>query len=347
MTISVSIVGASGYTGGELLRLLLAHPEVEVKQATSTKYANRYVYSVHPNLRKSTTLRFVTPDTIEECDVLFLALPHGRSMEKIATYAGLGNKIIDLSADFRLRDTATYEQWYGREHAAPKFLKDFVYGIPELHREEMKDAQFVSSAGCLATCTILSLMPLFKHDLVELQGIVVDGKVGSSAAGAGYSLATHHPERSHTVRSFAPTGHRHTAEMIQELGFTGDPEISFAPHAIELVRGILTTGYLTLKEDLDEKDLWKAYRTEYEDEPFMRIVKEARGVYRFPEPKILTGTNYCDVGFQKDRRSRRVVVLGAIDNLMKGAAGQAVQALNIMQGFDETTGLTFQGLHPI
>ncbi len=347
MTLSASIVGASGYTGGELLRLLLSHPKVEVKQVTSTKYAGKYVHTVHPNLRKRTMLKFVTPDTVEKCDVLFLALPHGRSMENIAKYTKLGTRIIDLSGDFRLRDAAAYEKWYGKEHTAPEFLKKFVYGIPELHREEMKKTRFVSSAGCLATCAILSLMPLFKHRLVELQGVVIDGKVGSSAAGASPSLATHHPERSRTVRSFAPTGHRHTAEMEQELAFNGHPTISFAPHAIELVRGILTTGYLILKKDIEEKDLWKVYRQEYGSEPFVRIVKEARGIYRFPEPKILAGTNYCDVGFQKDSRSRRVVVIGAIDNLMKGAAGQAVQAMNIMHGFDETTGLTFPGLHPI
>ncbi len=347
MTLTASIVGASGYTGGELLRLLLSHPEVELRQATSTKYAGKFVHSVHPNLRKRTMLRFVTPDSVETCDVLFLALPHGRSMESIARYAELGTRIIDLSADFRLRDGAAYGKWYGKVHPNPEYLQRFVYGIPELHREEMRKARFVSSAGCLATCAILSLMPLFKHNLVELQGIVVDGKVGSSAAGASHSPATHHPERSHTVRCFAPTGHRHTAEMEQELAFHGAPRISFAPHAIELVRGILTTGYLTLKEDLEERDLWKAYRQEYGEEPFVRIVKERHGIYRFPEPKILAGTNYCDVGFQKEPDSRRVVVMGAIDNLMKGAAGQAVQAMNIMHSLDETAGLAFPGLHPI
>ncbi len=344
--ITASVVGASGYAGGELLRLLLGHPEVELRQATSDSYAGKFLHAAHPNLRKQSMLRFVPHDQVEGCDVLFLCLPHGKGMERISGFLDKGKRIIDLSADFRLRNPGDYVRWYGREHPAPDMLKEFVYGIPELHREEMRRARLVSSAGCLATCAILSLYPLFRENLV-LPEVVVDAKVGSSAAGASHSPSTHHPVRSRSVRSFAPTGHRHTAEIIQELSFHGLPAVTFTPHAVELVRGILTTGYVTLRDDLDEKDLWRAYRKAFGDEPFLRIVKESGGVYRYPEPKILAGTNFCDVGFEKDSSSRRVVVLGAIDNLMKGAAGQAVQAMNIMHGFDETAGLKFPGLHPV
>ena len=344
--ITASVVGASGYVGGELVRLLLSHPEVELRQVTSDSYVGKFLHAVHPNLRKQSVLRFSPHASVEECDVLFSCLPHGKGMERISEFIDRGKRIIDLSADFRLRNPGDYVRWYGREHPAPGMLKEFVYGIPELHREEMRRARLVSSAGCLATCAILSLYPLFREGLV-LPEVVVDAKVGSSAAGASHSASTHHPVRSRTVRSFAPTGHRHTAEIIQELSFHGLPAVTFTPHAVELVRGILTTSYVTLRDDLDEKDLWRAYRKAFSEEPFMRIVKESSGVYRYPEPKILAGTNFCDVGFEKDSSSRRVVVLGAIDNLMKGAAGQAVQAMNIMHGFDETAGLRFPGLHPV
>ncbi len=344
--ITASVVGASGYVGGELVRLLLSHPEVELRQVTSDSYVGKFLHAVHPNLRKQSVLRFSPHASVEECDVLFSCLPHGKGMERISEFIDRGKRIIDLSADFRLRNPGDYVRWYGREHPAPGMLKEFVYGIPELHREEMRRARLVSSAGCLATCAILSLYPLFREDLV-LPEVVVDAKVGSSAAGASPSPSTHHPVRRRAVRSIAPTGHRHTAEIIQELSFHGLPAVTFTPHAVELVRGILTTSYVTLRDDLDEKDLWRAYRKAFSEEPFMRIVKESSGVYRYPEPKILAGTNFCDVGFEKDSSSRRVVVLGAIDNLMKGAAGQAVQAMNIMHGFDETAGLGFPGLHPV
>lgn len=346
--ITVSIIGASGYGGGELLRLLLDHPEVQVKQVTSESNAGKFVHRIHPNLRKRTDLKFVSMDQLEPCDVLFLGLPHGHAMERIEDWKQLAPAIIDLSADFRLRRPDAYPTWYGHDHSRPELLSEWVYGIPELHREEMKTANYISSGGCLATAAILGLYPLFQADVVALdKPVVIEGKTGSSGAGGGVSLASHHPERSGAMRSFKPTGHRHTAEICQELAFQGEPLVAFSATSIEAVRGILSTAHVFLKEPLDEREIWRIYRKAYAKEPFMRVVKESGGVYRYPEPKILSGTNYCDVGFELDEHSNRVVVIAALDNLMKGAAGQAVQAFNIRFGFPETTALEFAGLHPI
>jgi N-acetyl-gamma-glutamyl-phosphate/LysW-gamma-L-alpha-aminoadipyl-6-phosphate reductase len=343
----VSIAGASGYTGGELIRLLIHHPHAEIKQITSESLVGKYIFKAHPNLRTLTQLKFHSLSELEECDALFLCLPHGESMNGIDSFRKKAEKIIDLSADFRLNDADTYERWYGKTHACPGLLKDFVYGIPELHREEMRNSRYISSAGCNATATILALYPFYKNKLVAPDRTVVEVKVGSSEGGNKASDASHHPERSGCVRSFMPTQHRHTAEMLQELAFDDDVKIHFSATSIDMVRGVLATAHIFLKEDLQEKDVWKLYRREYGGEPFIRIVKDNEGYYRLPEPKLLSGTNFCDIGFQKDALSKRFVIISAIDNLMKGAAGQAVQAFNIMYHFDETTGLQFPGLHPI
>lgn len=341
----VSIVGASGYIGGEALRLLLNHPEAELGQVTSERFAGKFVHSVHPNLRKRTNLKFSSVNELEESDVMFLALPHGVSMKRINEFIKLGDRIIDLSGDFRLNSKEDYLEWYGVEHANPDLLKKFVYGMPELHRDEIKKAKYVAGTGCLATASILGLYPLLKNDLVEPRAII-EAKVGSSAAGNKPSPGSHHPERSGAVRSFKPTRHRHTAEIVQELYFKQKPVIHFSATSIEMVRGILATSHVFLKQDISEKEIWHVYRETYGDEPFIRIVKEKTGVFRYPEPKLLSGTNYCDIGFEKDKNNR-VVVMSAIDNLMKGGAGQGIQCMNIMMGFKEDLGLEFAGLHPI
>jgi N-acetyl-gamma-glutamyl-phosphate/LysW-gamma-L-alpha-aminoadipyl-6-phosphate reductase len=348
--IRVAIVGGSGYTGGELARLLLFHPNVELTQVASSSHAGQYLHSMHPNLRKISSLRMCHPDDLLPCDVVMLCLPHGVSTGVIERYRQLAPRVVDLSADFRLHSPELYQQWYGAEHAAPHLLHESVYGLPELHRAELTDASLVSGTGCMATAAILGLVPLYHAGLVDTSmPLIVDAKVGSSAAGAMPSLGSHHPERSGAVRSFQPTGHRHTAELIQELGGGGgnlQQRIAFSATSVELVRGILVTAQVFLRERVDERTLWRAYREVYQREPFMRIVKERNGVYRYPEPKILAGSNYCDVGFELDVENQRVVALSALDNLMKGAAGNAVQALNCMFGWDETLGLTFPGLHP-
>jgi len=345
--LKVSIAGGSGYTGGELLRLLLFHPGVQIQQVTSERFFGKFVHKAHPNLRKLTSLKFSSLDGLEECDVLFLCLPHGSSISRIDALKNKAAKIIDLSADFRLNDTQKYKEWYKKEHTRPELLNEFVYGIPELHRQKMKSANYISSAGCNATATILGLYPLFKNNLADEHRTVVEVKVGSSEGGNKSSEASHHPERSGCVRSFKPVRHRHVAEMEQELQFAEPVTVHFSATSIDMVRGVLATSHVFLKENLEEKDIWKVYRNAYGNEPFIRIVKERDGNYRFPEPKLLAGTNYCDIGFELDPVSNRLVVISAIDNLMKGAAGQAVQAFNIMHGFEETTALEFPGLHPV
>jgi N-acetyl-gamma-glutamyl-phosphate/LysW-gamma-L-alpha-aminoadipyl-6-phosphate reductase len=268
-------------------------------------------------------------------------------MDAIDEFCARAGWIIDLSADFRLRSPADCDKWYGYAHRRPELLGEFVYGIPELHRDAMRATTLVSSAGCNATATILGLFPLFKHGLVETRTpVVVEVKVGSSEAGATATSGSHHPERAGCVRSFMPTGHRHTAEIVQELGGGRDLTVHLSATTLDQVRGVLATCHVELRDDLDERDIWRVYRETYGEEPFIRIIKERDGIYRYPEPKLLVGTNGCDIGFERDPHSRRLVVLSAIDNLMKGAAGQAVQALNIMHGFDERAGLEFPGLHP-
>jgi N-acetyl-gamma-glutamyl-phosphate/LysW-gamma-L-alpha-aminoadipyl-6-phosphate reductase len=340
--ISASIVGGSGYSGGELLRLLLFHPEVHVQQVTSQRLAGRFVHSVHPNLRGATRLKFVTMDELSPCDVLFLCLPHGSASQQIDALRALAPRIVDLSADFRLEDPALYERFYHTPHPRPELLAEFAYGIPEVNRAGIAGASAVACAGCNATATILALRPFVSRGLVD--HAVVEVKAGSSEGGNAASDASHHPERSGVVRSYKPTGHRHVAEMIQHLG---DVPVHFSATSIEMVRGILATCHVFLTEDIDEKAVWKILRSDYGDEPFVRIVKERSGIYRYPEPKIIAGSNFCDIGFERDAFAPRLVVVSAIDNLMKGAAGQAVQAFNIMLGFDETTGLAFPGLHPV
>lgn len=345
--LNVSIVGGSGYVGGEAARLLLSHPHAELNQITSESNAGKLITHLHPNLRKRTEIRFSKLDELQKCDLLFTCLPHGEGMKHFDKFNSISEKIIDLSADFRLQSALDYKTWYGSEHLQPELLDKFVYGIPELHRDKMKTANFISSAGCNATTVILALYPLYKEKLVDTERTVAEVKTGSSEGGAAVSPASHHPERSGAVRSYKPTGHRHTAEILQELSFDHPVKLYLSATSIEMVRGVLATCHVFLNDEVDIKTVWKAYRKYYSDEPFIRFVNEKQGNYRFPEPKLLLGTNYCDIGFELDETNRRLVVISAIDNLMKGAAGQAVQAFNIMNNFEETTGLDFPGLHPI
>ena len=354
--LTASIVGASGYTGGELLRLLLGHPHIDIRQVTSERLDGQFVHFTHPNLRASLlasrtkpAMKFVRADALEPADVLFLCLPHGSAVKRIARYAALADRIVDLSADFRLRQADEYPRWYGAPHAEPAWLARFVYGLPELHREELRTAKYVSGVGCNATATTLAIWPLVAAGLLDAsRGVVCEVKVGSSEGGAVSSDASHHPERAGVMRSFAPTGHRHTAEVLQALQLRSVvTEVHLSATAVDNVRGVLATAHVFLPRGAAERDVWKAYREAYASEPFVRLVKERAGLYRYPEPKILSGTNYADVGFELDQATGRVVALCAIDNLMKGAAGTAVQCTNLRCGWDEASGLEFTGLHPV
>jgi N-acetyl-gamma-glutamyl-phosphate/LysW-gamma-L-alpha-aminoadipyl-6-phosphate reductase len=341
----LAVVGAAGYIGGELLRLLLAHPRVEVVAATSERLAGRYVQHTHPNLRARTTLRFSNRDDLPECDVVVSALRHGESAHAIDLLRERAPLVIDLAADFRLRDTAEYRRWYGHDHPRPELLGDAVYALPEIDRSRIANAPLLAIGGCVATAAILALLPVARAGIVDpTQLTVVDAKIGSSAAGAQPGASSHHPHRSGAMRSFSPTAHRHTGEIAQE---TGIPRVGLSVTAVEAVRGVLVTAHVPLlRDDVDDRALRAIMREAYASEPFVRVIHDGHGLHRHPEPKILAGTNYCDIGFERDPHEPRAVILAAIDNLGKGAAGQAVHALNVRLGFDEGCGLDFSGLYP-
>lgn len=340
--VRVGIVGGSGFTGGELLRLLHAHPEVDITQITSRSQAGNFVYNVHPNMRGATRLQFIHPDALEEADVLFLAVPHGHSASNIEHYASLAPNIIDLSADFRLNSVEAYEQWYGQAHPAPKWLDKFVYGLPERNRDALRDTQYATGVGCNATALNLALYPLMDAGLV--QRVHAELKVGSSEGGNSPNAGSHHPIRSGAVRTYAATGHRHMAEAQMILG--DDVPLRFSVTAIEMVRGVHLLAHVDLADTLALKDLWKLYRGAYGNEPFIRLVASKTGLHRLPEPRVVAGTNFCDIGFELSDDGQHAVIIAALDNLGKGAAGSAVQCMNLMLGFDECAGLEFLGIYP-
>lgn len=344
---SASIVGASGYAGGELLRLLLGHGSVSIQQATSESLAGKPVTRAHPHLRGLTDLRFESMEALRAADILFCCLPHGVAAGKWSFLAPLAERIIDLSSDFRLQDLSVYERTYGRPHPAPDALGKFVYGIPELHRDEIRKARWVAGAGCNATAAILGLYPLYRAGVADEERTVIEVKAGSSEAGRKATPSSHHPERRGSVRSFAPTGHRHTAEIEQALANGRPVRVHLSITAVEMVRGAAATAHVFPKSAVTEKEIWRLYREAFREEPFLRIVKEQSGAHRYPDPRLLAGTNFGDVGFEVDEGNGRVVVVSAIDNLMKGAAGQAVQCMNLMLGLEERAGLEFSGLHPL
>ncbi|MCS7251598.1 MAG: N-acetyl-gamma-glutamyl-phosphate reductase [Thermoflexus sp.] len=342
--VRVSIVGASGYVGGELLRLLLRHPYMEIAQVTSESRAGEPVHRVHPHLRRAASLTFCRMGDLHPCDVLFIALPHGEVAPRIESFAALAPVAVDLSADFRLRDPEAYPRWYGHPHPHPEWLPRFVYGLPERYREDLRGARYISGVGCNATAAILALWPLVRADVLNPERpILVDIKAGSSEAGREPNPGSHHPERHGAIRPYAPVGHRHTAEVRQALGCNG---IFLSVTAVDAVRGVLAMAYAWPQAPLKESDLWRIYRAAYEEEPFIRIVKDRQGLHRLPDPKAVIGSNYADVGFAVEEETGRIVALCALDNLMKGAAGSAIQALNIAMGWPETTGLDLIPIYP-
>jgi N-acetyl-gamma-glutamyl-phosphate/LysW-gamma-L-alpha-aminoadipyl-6-phosphate reductase len=260
-----------------------------------------------------------------------------------------GIKIIDLSADFRLKNPKDYIKWYGWEHPFPELLSKSVYGVPEFHRNEIKKSQLVSCPGCMAVTSLLAIKPLIENNLIDTDHIIVDSKIGSSGAGVKANAGTHHAMRYGVIRPYKPAKHRHTGEIEQELGLVAKKEIkvSMSPHAVNVVRGILTTNHTFLKRTVDELELWKVYRNSYKGEPFIRFIRDKKGIYKFPDPKFVVGSNFCDVGFDIDSDNQRLIALSASDNLMKGAAGSAIQNMNIMLGYEEMDGLKYTPLTPV
>ncbi|BES82220.1 N-acetyl-gamma-glutamyl-phosphate reductase [Pyrodictium abyssi] len=351
MAYQVAVLGASGYTGGELLRILALHPEAEVVVATSREYAGKPIHFVHFNLRGwYRGLRF-TPFSVDavlkkEVDVVFSALPHGVGIEYTKTFYESGLTVVDLSADYRLKDPEAYKRWYGFEHPYPDLLEKAVYGLPELHRDELKGARLIASPGCNATAAILALAPLVKEKLIDTSRILVDVKVGSSEGGSKPTRGSHHPERENAIRPYEPRGHRHAAEAEQELSRLAGAQVrvSLVPHAVSAIRGALASGHAWLAREADEKTLLRVYASFYRESPFVRIVYGTPPGY--PDPKYVAGSNYADVGFAVEERLGRVTGFAAIDNLVKGAAGQAVQAWNLAVGLPEDTGLRILPLKP-
>jgi N-acetyl-gamma-glutamyl-phosphate/LysW-gamma-L-alpha-aminoadipyl-6-phosphate reductase len=348
----VGVIGASGFVGGELLRLLISHPKAEIAMVTSRQYVGEYVSRIQPSLKGFTDLTFSELDydkLSDKCDLVFTAVPHGTATEIVKALYERGMKIIDLSADYRLHNAPDYDKWYGWQHPYPELLSKSIFGIPEIHREQIKKSQLVSCPGCMAVTSILALYPLVKKNLIDTEHIIVDSKIGSSGAGAGSLSGTHHALRSGVIRPYKPAKHRHTGEIEQELTEIAGKKIhvSMSPHAVDIVRGILCTNHTFLNNPMSEMDLWKLYREQYGNEKFIRLIRDKKGFYKFPDPKFVVGSNFCDVGFDIDEDNHRLVVLSASDNLMKGAAGSAIQNMNVMAGFDEIEGLAYTPLTPV
>ncbi len=341
--VRAAIVGAAGYIGGELLRLLTGHPRVEVAYAVSRRLAGKRVDGVHPNLRGATDLTFCGLDDVGECDVVFLATAHKAAAGLVPQLGARAGCVIDLTADFRLHDLAAYRRYYDDEHPAPELIDTFVCGWPERYRKRLRDADRISVPGCMATAAILALHPLAEAGLIG-PDVTIDARTGSSGSGATAGALNIHAERSGAMRVFAPAGHRHEAEVAQATGLNA----RMTATGVEAVRGIQVLCRARAADaPLTDPLVRQTYRRHYADEPFVRVVAASRGGYRLPEPKILTGTNYCDVGFAVGADGTEVVCIAALDNLMKGGAGNAVQCLNIRMDWPERSGLEFLGLHPV
>jgi N-acetyl-gamma-glutamyl-phosphate reductase len=343
----VAVVGASGYTGVELLRLLVNHPAVEITALTSESYADAPIEEVFPSLFGILTLtckKFDAHEVAKRADLIFLAVPHKTAMTAAVELLPSGRKIIDLSADFRLRDPAAYRQWYGVDHAAPELLKEAVYALPELYRQPLTGTRLAAAPGCYPTAVLLGLLPLLRPDIIDPDSLVIDAISGASGAGRKPDLSLHFAELHGNCKAYKVASHRHTPEIEQELSRAIGREVlvTFTPHLVGTVRGILATMTATLVTSKDAEQLRALYHDWYQDEPFIRILPEGR----LPETKQVRGSNFCDIGLAVDARTQRVIVVAAIDNLVKGASGQAIQAMNVMMGLDERTGLQLAPLFP-
>jgi len=345
--LKVAVVGASGYTGGEVLRLLAHHPRVEVAHVTADTHAGKPVAAIFPSLRgifDRACERLDPAAVARAADVAFLCLPHKTSMEVGACLYRMGTRVIDLSADFRLKDPAAYREWYGVEHRAPELLREAACGLPELHGPRIAAARLVAVPGCYPTGALLGLAPLVARQMVDVDSIVIDSISGASGAGRKPELGLHFSELNENARAYAVARHRHTPEIEQELsGLAGrDVLVAFTPHLAPFTRGILTTLHVTLNSRCPVAAVLEAYREYYWGRPFVQVLPEGE----FPETKHVAGSNFCHIGVAVEPRTGRGVVVTAIDNLVKGASGQAVQCLNLMAGWDEATGLRLPALYP-
>ena len=334
----VAIIGASGYTGGELLRMLLNHPEVEITDITSRQYDGVPAHKIHPHIRDSELVfNSKEPDELD-ADVVFTATPHGASMKIVPKILETGAKVVDLSGDYRYRDREVYEKWYGMEHTDEE--NEGVFGLPELYRDEIKKAKLVANPGCFPTGAILSSYPLVKNNLVDR--IVIDSKTGVSGAGVNPSSTTHYPNIADNINPYKISSHRHMSEIQQELHGFEDVKVSFTPHLVPVIRGIQTTSHSFLIEDITTEELREFYEKEYNGEYFIKLMDEGE----IPHLSSVRGSNFVHIGGFEIDETGRVVMLSVIDNLVKGASGQAIQNMNILLGIEESAGLKHFGLHP-
>jgi len=346
--IRFGILGATGYTGGELIRLLLNHPYGEITYITADRYAGKQIGEVFPQFRTVLDLsckELIVEEVIEECDLVFSALPHGLSMKFVGELIKAGKKVVDLSADYRLDDSEIYQAWYGLEHRTPELLSQAVYGLPEINREKIKSASLVANPGCYPTSIILALYPLLKAQIIEKEGIIADSKSGVSGAGRALSLNSLFCEVEGGLHPYQLGGvHRHLPEIEQELSKAAGEQvvITFTPHLIPMNRGILSTIYLQPKAGITEEKVRTVLMEFYEQEPFVHILPAGE----FPQTKALVGTNYCFLSVHWDSRTKRLILCSAIDNLTKGASGQAVQNANLLLGCPEKAGLELTAVYP-
>ena len=345
--LNVGIIGASGYTGAELARILAIHPEVRLTVATSRQYAGKRLAEVFPSLNKRVDVlceNLSVEELLPRADFFFAAVPHKTAMDLVPQLLDAGKKVVDLSADFRLHDQAVYEEWY-QPHSSPQLLAEAVYGLPELYRKRIKTARLVANPGCYPTSAILALAPLLREGLIVPETLVIDSKSGTSGAGRGANVANLYCEVADGFRAYKVGGkHRHTPEIEQELSLAaGRPvRVSFTPHLLPSSRGILSTSYALLTEKGRTADIFALYQKTYEAEPFVRVLEPGAQ----PATQYVRGSNCCDIAFARDERTNRLIVTSAIDNIGKGASGQAVQNMNLMQGFAEGAGLMGPAFFP-
>jgi N-acetyl-gamma-glutamyl-phosphate reductase len=343
--IKVSIIGASGYGGGELARLLLGHPEVELVHLTAESKAGEAMADLYPNLRGFTSSITEAADAAQiakDSDLVFLALPTGKAMQ-LAPAIVPHARLIDLGADFRFKDPQVYEQWYKSPHASPELLADAAYGLTEFKRGEVRRAQIVGNPGCYPTAALLATLPLLQSGKVRTNGVIVDAKSGVSGAGRGLSMGTHFSEVNENVKPYNVAGHRHTPEIEQEMSalLGRDMPVTFTPHLVPMTRGILVTAYLSVAGSVTTEEATSILREAYAGEPFVRVLADV-----LPQTKATSGSNFCDVAVRVDTHSGTLIAMAALDNLVKGASGQAVQNMNVMMGLPEDLGLWTPGLYP-
>ncbi len=346
--VKVGIIGSTGYAGQELVRILLGHKDVEIVWYGSRSYIDKDYSEVYGNMFQIVDAKCMD-DNMEEladkADVIFTATPQGLCASLVNEDVLSKCKIVDLSADFRIKDVATYEKWYGIEHKSPEFIEEAVYGLCEINREDIKKARLIANPGCYTTCSILSLYPLVKEKMIDVNTIIVDAKSGTSGAGRGAKVANLFCEVNESFKAYGVASHRHTPEIEEQLGYAyeGNPLlINFTPHLVPMNRGILATSYANLTGNYSYEDIKAVYEKYYKDEYFIRLLN--KGVC--PETRWVEGSNFVDINFVVDERTNRVVVMGAIDNLVKGAAGQAVQNMNLIMGLDELEGLKMPPMFP-